>query len=250
MQMYFILFNVVVQSLSHIQLFVNPWTGAYQASLSSTVSLNLLKFMTIESVMLSKHLILCHHLLLLSSIFVSIRVFSSESVLLISCPKYYSFSISPSSEYSGLISFRIDWLDLLAVQGTLKSLLQHHSLKASVLWHSDFFLIQLYCLHMTSGKTTALILQTFVGKEMSLLLNMMSRFVIAFLSRSKCLNIMAAVTVCSDCEAQEKKMSLLPLFPFCLSQNDRTRCHDLSFLKVEFQASFFTLLFHSHQEAF
>ena len=160
MQMYFILFNVVVQSLSHIQLFVNPWTGAYQASLSSTVSLNLLKFMTIESVMLSKHLILCHHLLLLSSIFVSIRVFSSESVLLISCPKYYSFSISPSSEYSGLISFRIDWFDPFAVQGTLKSLLQHHSLKASILQCLDLYGPTLTSVH-TTGKTIALTIQTF-----------------------------------------------------------------------------------------
>ena len=213
LQMYFILFNVVVQSLSHIQLFVNPWTGAYQASLSSTVSLNLLKFMTVELVVLSKHLILCHHLLLLPSIFVSIRVFSSESVLLISCPKYYSFSISPSSEYSGLISFRIDWLDLLAVQGTLENLLQHHSLKASILWHSDFFLIQLYCLHMTSGKTTALIIQTFVGKEMSLLLNMMSRFVIALLSRSKYLNIMAAVMSAVIVKPKKRKSVTASTFP-------------------------------------
>ena len=169
--------------------------------------------MTVESVVLSKHLILCHHLLLLPSIFVSIRVFSSESVLLISCPKYYSFSISPSSEYSGLISFRIDWLDLLAVQGTLESLLQHHSLKASILWHSDFFLIQLYCLHMTSGKTTALIIQTFVGKEMSLLLNMMSRFVIALLSRSKYLNIMAAVMSAVIVKPKKRKSVTASTFP-------------------------------------
>ena len=134
-------------------LFVIPGTAARQTLLSFTISWSLLKLMSIESVMLSNHLILCRrHLLLLPSIFVSIRIFSSESVHLISCPKYYSFSISPSSEYSGLISFRIDWLDLLAVQGTLKSLLQHHSSKASILWRSAFFMIWLSCLHMTSGK--------------------------------------------------------------------------------------------------
>ena len=143
--------------------------------------------MCVESVMPSNHLILCPPLLVLPSIFPSIRAFSSESVLHIRWPKYwsFSFSISPSSEYSGLISFRIDWFDLLAVQGILKSLLQHHSSKASVLWHSAFFIVQLSHPHMTTGKTTALTRQIFVGKVMPLLFNMLSRLVIAFLPRSK-----------------------------------------------------------------
>ena len=132
-----------VQSLSHARHFVTPWTAARQASLSITISLSLFKLMSIESVRPSNHLILCHPLLLLPSIFPSIRVFSNELALLIRWPKYWSFSISPSSEYSRLISFRIDWLDLLAVQGTLKSLLQHHSSKASILWCSAFFIDQL-----------------------------------------------------------------------------------------------------------
>ena len=139
----------------------------------------------------SNHFILCRPLLLLPSIFPSIRVFSNESALHIRWPKYwsFSFSISPSNEHSGLISFRMDWLDLLAVQGTLKSLLQHYSSKASVLRHSAFFIIQLAHPYMTTGKTIALTRQTFVGKVMSLLLNMLSRLVITFLPRSKCLLI-------------------------------------------------------------
>ena len=139
----------------------------------------------------SNHLILCHPLLLPPSIFPSIGVFSNESVLLIRWPKYwsFSFSISPSKEYSGLISFRMDWLDLLAVQGTLKSLFQHHNLKASIFWHSAFFMVQLSHLYMTTGKTMAFTIWTFVGKVMSLLFNMPSRFVIAFLPRSKSLLI-------------------------------------------------------------
>jgi len=143
--------------------------------------------MSIESVMQSNHLILCSPLLLLPSIFPSIRVFSNKSVLHRRWPKYwnFNFSISPSNEYSGLISFRIDWLDLLAVQGTLKSLLQHRSSKASILQHSAFFIVQLLHPYMTSGKTIALTRQTFIGKIMSLLFNMLSRFVIAFLPRSK-----------------------------------------------------------------
>ena len=144
--------------------------------------------MSIESVMPSNHLILCCPLLLLPSIFPSIRVCSSESVFCIRWPKYWSFSISPSNEYSGLISFRMDWLDLLAVQGTLKSLLQHHSSKASVLQCSAFFIVQLSHPYMTTGKTIALTRWTFVGKVMSLLFNMLSRLVIAFLPRSKSLN--------------------------------------------------------------
>ena len=141
--------------------------------------------MSVESVMPSNQLILCHPLLLLPSIFPSIRVFSNESVLYIMWPKYWSFSISPSSEYLGLISFRMDWLDLLAVQGTLKSLLQHHSSKASILWCSAFFVVQLSHPYMTTGKTIALTRQTFVGKVMSRLFNMLSRLVITVLPRSK-----------------------------------------------------------------
>ena len=154
----FVCFVVAVQSLSHVQLFGTPWTAACQASLSFTISESLLKLISIESVMPSNHLIFCHPLLLLPSIFPSIRVFSNESALLIKWPKYwsFSFSISPTNEYSGLISFRIDWFDLLAVQGTLKSLLQHHNLKVSVLRHSAFFMVQLSHPYMTTGKTIAL----------------------------------------------------------------------------------------------
>ena len=144
-----------VQSLSHVQLFVIPWTAACQASLPITNSWNSLKLMYTESVMPSSHLKLCHSLLLLPSIFPGIRVFSKESVLCIRWPKYwsFSFSISPSKEYAGLISFRIDWFDLLAVQGTLKSLLQYHSSKPSILWHSVFFIVQLPHPYMTTGKS-------------------------------------------------------------------------------------------------
>ena len=147
--------------------------------------------MSIESVMPSKHLILCRPFLLLPSIFPSIRVFSNESALHIRWPKYWSFSfnISPSNEYPGVISLRMDWLDLVAVQGTLKSLLQQHSSKASILWCSAFFRVQLSYPYMSTGKTIALTRQTFVGKEMSLLFNMLSRLVITFLPRSKCLLI-------------------------------------------------------------
>ena len=141
--------------------------------------------MIIESVILSNHLILCHPLLLLPSVFLSIRVFSNESALCIRWPKYWSFSISPSNEYSELISFRIDWFDLLAVQGTPKSLLQHHNSKASILQHSATFMVQLSHLYMTTGKTIALTIRTFVSKVISLLFNLLSRFVIVFLPRSK-----------------------------------------------------------------
>ena len=151
--------------------------------------------MSIELVMSSNHLILYCPLLLLPSIFPSIRVFSNESVPRIRWPKYYSFSISPSNEYSGLISFRVDWLDLLTVQGTLKSFLQHNSSKGSILQHSDFFMVQLLHPYMTTGKTIALTRQTFVGKVMSLLFNMLTRLVIAFLLRRfPSFNFMAAVT--------------------------------------------------------
>ena len=146
-----------MKSLSRVRLFATPWTAARQAFLSITSSQSLLKLMSIESVMPSNHLILCHLCLLLPSIFPGIRVFSSESALHIRWPKYWSFSISPSNEYSGLISFRMDWFDLLAVQETLKSLLQHHNMKASVLWYSAFFMVQLSHPYMTTGKTIALV---------------------------------------------------------------------------------------------
>ena len=175
-------------SVAHcVWIFVTPWTAAHQGFLSITNSWSLLKLMSIESVIPSNHLILCHHLLL-PSIFSIIRVFSNESALHIRWPKYWSLSfisISPSNEYSRLISFRMDWLDLLAVQGTLKSLLQHHSSKASILWCSDSFMVQLSQTYMTTGKTIALTRQTFFNKVMSLLFNMLSRLVIAFLPRRK-----------------------------------------------------------------
>ena len=177
-----------VQSLSRVQLFATPWTtAACQASLSVTSSRSPPKHMSVEWVMPSNHFILCRPLLLLPSIFRSIRVFSSESALCIRWPKYcsFSFNISPStSEHPGLI-FTMDWLDLLAVQGTLKSLLQHHSSKASVLRLSAFFIVQLSHPYMTIGKTIALTRWTFVDKVMSLLFNMLSRLVITFLPRSK-----------------------------------------------------------------
>ena len=168
-----------------------PWTAACQASLSINNSRSLLKLMSIESMMPSNHLILCHPPLLLSSIFPSIRVFSNESVLPIRWPKYwsFSFSISPFNEHPGLISFRMDWLDLLAVQGTLKSLLQCHILKASILRQSDFFMVQISHPYMTTGKAIALTIRTCVGKVISLLFNMLPRLVITFLPRSKCLLI-------------------------------------------------------------
>ena len=174
-------------SRSVVSDFVTQWTAARPASLSITNSWRLLRLTPIVSVMPSNHLILCRPLLLLPSIFPSIRVFSSESVLCIRWPKYwsFSFSISPSNEYSGLISFRIDWFDLLAIQGTLKSLLQHHSSKASILQSSAFFVVQLSHPYMTTGKTIDLTRQTFVGKVMFLPFNMLSRLVIAFLPKCK-----------------------------------------------------------------
>ena len=176
-----------VQSLSRVWLFATPWTAARQASLSITNSQSPLKPMSTELVMPSNHLILCRPFLLLPSIFPSIRVFSNESTVHMMWPKYWSFSFSirPSNEHPGLISFRMDWLDLLAVQGTLKSLLQHHSSKALTLRCSAFFMVQLSHPYMTTGKTIALTRQTFGGKIMSLLFNMLSRLVITFLPRSK-----------------------------------------------------------------
>ena len=193
----------VVHSLSRAWLLVTLWTAAHQASLCFTISQNLFKLMSIESMMLSKHVILCHTLVFLLSIFPSIRDFSSESALHIRQPRYwsYSFNISPFKEFSGLISFWMDWLDLLVVWGTRKNLLQHYSLKASNLRYSDFFMVQLShpCMtigsaffivqlshpYMTAGKTIALARRIFVSKIISLLFHMLFRFVIAFLSRSK-----------------------------------------------------------------
>ena len=171
--------------------------------------------MSIESVMPSNHLILCRPLILPPSIFPSIRVFSNESALHIRWPKYWScsFNISPSNEHPGLISLRMDCLDLLEVQGTLKSLLQHHSSKASILRHSAFFTVQLSQGYMTTGKAIALTRWTFDGKVIYLLFIMLSRLVITFLPRSKPFNFMAAVTICSDFGAQTNKVRQFPLFP-------------------------------------
>ena len=213
-------------------MFETPWTAACQASLSITKSQSFLKLTSIESVMPS---IQPSHprssLLLPLSIFPSIRVFSNELVVHIRWPEYwcFSFSISPSNEYSGLIPFRTDWLDLLAVQGTLKSLLQHHSSKALILWCLGFQLSHPY---MTTGKTTALTTWTFVGKVMSLLVNMPS----SLSSKEKAsFNFMAAVTICSDIGAQENKVShSFHCFPIYLPWSDGTRCHGISFLNVEF----------------
>ena len=223
-----------VQLLSHVQLFATPCTAARQASLSITNSQSLRKLTSIESVMPSNHLILCCPLLLSPWIFPGIRVFTNDSILCIRWPKYwsFSFSISPSNEYSRWISSRMDWMDLLAVQGTLKSLLQHHSSKASILRQSAFFIVQLSHPYMTTGKTIALTRWSFVGKVMPLLSNMLSRFLITFLPRSKhFFNFMAAVTVCSDFGAQENKVC--HSFPIYLPWSDGTRCHDLRFLNVE-----------------
>ena len=192
--------------LSHVRLFATPWTAAGQASLSITNTQSFLKLMSIKLMIPSTYLILCRPLLFLLSIFPSTRVFSNESALHIRWTKYWSFnfSISPSNEYSGLISFRIDWLDLLAVQGALKSLLQHHSSKASILRLSAFFMVQLSHPYMTTGKTINLTIWTFVGKVMSLPFNMLSRLVIAFLPKSK--HFTAVVTIHSDFGAQENKV--------------------------------------------
>ena len=182
----------MLSCFSSVRLFATQWTAGRKASLSITNSRSLLKFMSIKLVMPSNRLILCHPLLLPPSFFPSIRFFSNESALRIRWPKYwsFSFSVSPSNEHPGPISFRMDWLDLLAVQGTLKSLLQHHSSKASILRCSTFFIVnQVSHPYMTTGKTIALTRQTFVNKVMSLLFNMLSRLVITFLLRNKCLLI-------------------------------------------------------------
>ena len=179
------IFVVVLQSLSRVQLFVTPCTAVCQASLSFTITWSLLKLMSIKSVMSSNRFILCRPLFLPPSIFPRIRVFSNKSVIRIRWPNIGVSLFSPCNEYSGLISFRMDWLDLLALQVTLKSLLQHHSSKASIHWHSAFYIFQLLHSCMTTGKTIALTSRTLVSKIMSLLLNMLSRLVITFFPRSK-----------------------------------------------------------------
>ena len=183
---------ISVQSLSCVQLFAIPWTAVHQASLSFTISWSLLKLTSIEWLMPSNHLILCCPLLLLPSIYPSIRVFSKESVLRIRWPKFrsFSFSISPSNKYPGLISFRMDLLDLLAVQGTLKSLLPYHSSKASILRCSAFFIVQLSHPYMNTGKTIALTRRTFVDKVMSLLFNVLSRLLLQLLFAQLCLTLL------------------------------------------------------------
>ena len=198
-----------VQSLNRVQLFATPWTAVPQASLSFPISWSFLK--NIESVMPSNNLIFYHPLLLLPSIFPSMRVFSNELALHIRWPKYwsFSFSISPSNEYSGFISFRIDWFDLLAVQGTVKNLLQCHNLKASILWLWAFFVVQLSHPYMTIGKTIALTIQTFVSKVMSLLFNMflMSMFVIVF-SQGRSVFLISWLQSLSTGILEPKKISL------------------------------------------
>ena len=225
-----------VQSLSCVRLFVTPWIAARQASLSITNSRSSLRLTSIESVMPSSHLILGHPLLLLPPIPPSIRVFSNESILHMRWPEYWSFSFStiPSKEIPGLISFRIDWLDLLAVQGTLKSLLQHISSNASILRRSAFFTVQLSHPYMTTGKTIVLTRRTLVGKVMSLLFNMLSRLVITFLPRSKdllisWLQLPSAVIL----EPPKIVWHYFHCFPIYFPWSDGTRCHDLHFLNVE-----------------
>ena len=212
-----------------------------QASLSITKSWDLLTFFSTESVMPSNHLILCRPLFLSPSVFPSIRVFSNVSALRVRWPKYwsFSFSISPSNEYSGVISFRMDWFDHLAVQGTLKSLLQHHSSKALILWCSAFFIVQHSHLYMTIRKTIALTRRTFVSKVMSLLFNILSRLVINFLPRSKCLLISWLQSPCAVILEprplqKKKKNHCFHCFPIYFPRSDGTRCHDLSFLNAEF----------------
>ena len=227
-----------VQSLSHIRLFVTPWITARQASLSITNSQSLPKPLSIESVMPSSHLILYHPRLLLPPILPNLRVFSNESTLRMRGSKYWSFSfnISPFNEYPGLISFRMDWLDLLAVQGTLKSLLQHHSSKVSILQCSALFTIQFSHPYMTTGKAIALTRQIFVGKVMSLLLNMLSRLVITFLPRSKHLLIswLQSPSAVVLEPPKIKSCHCFHCFPIYLPWHDGTRCHNLSFLNIEF----------------
>ena len=230
----------LVQLLIRVWHFATPWTAAHQASLSLTNSWSLLKLMSIESVMLSNHLLLCRPSLIVPSIFPSIRVFSRESVLRIRWPKdwSFSFSISPSNEYSGWISFRMDWLDLIAVQGTLKSLLQHHSSKASILQCSAFLIVQLSHPYMTTGKTIALTRWTFVGKVMSLLFNILSSLVITFLPRSKHLLIAWLQSPSAVILEPPKIKCHFPLFPhlFAMKWWDQTMI--LVFWMLSFKPTF------------
>ena len=216
---------------------LHPWITACQASLSITNTWSLPKLMPIESVMPSSHLILCRPLLLLPTVPPSNRVFSNESTLPMRWPKYwsFSFSISPSNEHLGLISFRMDWLGLLAVQGTLKNLLQSHSSKASIFRCSTFFTVQLSHPYMITGKTRALTRQTFVGKVMPQLFNMLSRLVITFLPRSKCLLIswLQSPSAVILEPPKNKVWHRFHCFPMYFPWSDGTRCHALSFLNVE-----------------
>ena len=229
-----------VQWLSCVWCFVTPWIAAHQASLSITNPRSLpklmSKLMSIESVMPSSHLILCGPLLLLPPNPPSIRLFYNESILRMMWPKYWSFSFSiiPSKEHSGLISFRMDWLDLLEVQGTLKSLLQHHSSKASILWRWAFFTVQLSHPYMTTGKTIALTGGTFVGKVISLLFKSCLDWSYFSSKEQASFNFMAAVTICSDFGAQKNKVwHCFHCFPIYFPWSDGTRCRDLSLLNVE-----------------
>ena len=223
-----------VQFLSCVWLFATPWTAACRASLLITSSQSLPKVMSIESVMTSNHLILCCSLLFPPSIFPINRAFLNESVLCIRWTKYwgFSFNISPSNEHSGLISFRMDLLDLLAVQGTLKSLLQHHSSKSSIFQCSAFIIVQLSHPYITTGKTIALTRWTFVGKVISLHFNMLSRLVITLLPRSKHLLILSLQSP-SAVILEPLKNKVCHCFPIYFPWSDGTRCHDLSFLNVE-----------------
>ena len=234
------MYTVQFSSLSRVRLLAIPWTAAGQASLSITNCWSLLKLMPTDSVIPSNHLILCHPLLLLPSIFPSNKVFSNESVLCIRWPKdwSFSFSISPSNKYSGLISFRIDWLYLLSVQGTHNNLLQHHSIKASIHWLSAFLIVQLSYPYMTTEKTIALTRWSFAGKVMSLLFNMLFRLVITFLPRSKRILISwlqppSAAILEYPPSRPNKVCHCFHCFPIYFPWSDGTRCHDLHFLNVE-----------------
>ena len=230
-----------VKSHSHVWLFATRWTAKHQTSLSITNSWSWLKLMSIEMVIPSNNLILCRHLLLLPSIFPSIKVLCSESVLHIRWPKYWSFNLSirPFNEYSRLTPFRTNWFDLLAVQGTLKSLFQHHSSKESILQCSASFMVQLSHPYMTTGKTIALTRWTFVGKVMSLICNIVFRIVIAFLAWRKQVLISWLQSPCSNFGAQENKVShCFHCFPISLPWSGGTRFHDLSFLMLSFKPAF------------
>ena len=239
-----------VQSLSCVWLFATPWITACQASQSITICQSSLRLMSTESVMPSSHLILCCPLFLLPPIPPSIRVISNESTLHMTWPKYWnlSFSIIPSKEIPGLI-FRMDCLDLLAVQGTLKSLLQHHSPKASILRHSAFFTVQLSHPYMTTGKTITLTKQTFVGKVTSLLFNMLSRLVISLLPRSKHL-LISWLKSPSAAILEPEKIKSDTVSPSISHEVVGPDAMIFVFWMLSFKSTFFTLFFHFHQEAF